>query len=553
MRSVLDRLQALSKVIAEICRVSGTPGASIGVLHHDKLIYTHNYGYRNVESQTPPDENTIYHIASLSKSFTAASIAILVDEGKLSWNTPLRDILPDFRHMNTTINDEATILDWMSHRTGLAPKNMLWLHECAGVELRRNETLPIVSYLETVYDFRTKWLYSNWGYAVADQVIEKLSGQSWGTFLSQRILQPLGLNRTVTKHSSQTENVAEAYMALSDGTPFHLPRPSVEDGVIMEGAAGVQTCVTDMLKYAQKVMQCADDQFSRNTTSTKGSPLKQLPTLLKGHIDLSPGPSELERSYALGWIRTVLPGSLGTVGLNPMFVDTMPLVGKGLKESQMVYHHQGSLVDYLSSIHLIPSTRTAIVVLTNAMSNNDAADWLGQLLVETVLDNPDPNDYVALARKSVETSNGLWPKMADELEKARIPDTPVRKLPDYEGSYYNAVKNWRMETWVEDGELYMCHQGDRSQSYRLEHYHYDTFSWLLTRDQSVRRGHFPVTQTEYYVLAFGQGEGGVIDHVIWKHDPSVPGGETFRRLPGSASQKAFPSLADQGKQNVLGA
>lgn len=175
-------------------------------------------------------------------------------------------------------------------------------------------------------------------------------------------------------------------MALSGGTPYHLPRPSVEDGVIMEGAVGVQSSVADLLTYSQKVMQAADDQISRNTTSNEGSPLKQVSTLLENHINQSAAPSKLERSYALGWIRTMLPGPLGTVGFNPMYVEAMPMVGKGLKEPRMVYHHQGSLIDYLCSIHLIPSTRTAIVVLTNSMSNNDAADWLGQLLLETVLE-----------------------------------------------------------------------------------------------------------------------------------------------------------------------
>ena len=553
MRSVLDRLQTLSPVIAEICRISGTPGASIGVSYEDKLIYTHNYGYRDVEAKVPPDERTIYHIASLSKSFTAAGIGILVEEGKLAWDTPIRDILPDFKHANKTINDKATILDFMSHRTGLAPRNMLWLHEFAGVDLRRNETLKMTSYLETVFEFRTRWLYSNWGYAIADQIIQRLSGQSWGTFLSERVLMPLGMNRTVTEHSPKIQNVAQAYMALSDGTPFHLPRPSVEDGVIMEGAVGIQASVLDLIKYSQDIMEAADDQISKNVTSTEGSPLKQLPTLLQGHVDLSPTPSKLERSYALGWIRTMLPGPLGTVGLNPLYVDAMPLVGKGLKEPTMVYHHQGSLIDFLSSIHLVPSSRTAIVVMTNSMSNNDAADWLGQLLLEAVLDNPDQNDYVKLARSSVETSNKLWPQMASELEDARIPDTDARELSDYIGSYYNVIKDWHMELWVEGNELYMCHQGDRSQFHRLKHYHYDTFSWLLTRDETVRRGLFPMTMAKYYLLAFGQSEDGQIDHVIWTHDPSVPQGETFKRLSGSTPENGRPLLASGGKRNLLGA
>ena len=553
MRTILDRLQGLSPVIAEICRISGTPGASIGVLHEDKFIYTHNYGYRDVEAKLPPDDDTIYHIASLSKSFTAASIGILVEEGKMSWDTPIRDILPDFKHVNKTINDEATVLDFICHRTGLAPKNMLWLHEFGRVELCRNETLNMASYLETVFEFRTRWLYSNWGYAIADQIIQHLSGQSWGTFLSEKLLMPLGLNRTISEHSPKIRNVAQAYMALSDGTPFHLPRPSVEDGVIMEGAVGVQSSVKDLIKYSQKLMEAASDQLPRNVTSTADSPFKQLPTLLQGHINLSPTPSELERSYALGWIRTVLPGPLGTVGLNPLYVDAMPLVGKGLKEQKLIFHHQGSLIDFLSSIHLIPSSRTAIVVMTNSMSNNDAADWLGQLVLEAVLDNSDQNDYVKLAKDSVENSNSLWPQMAEELENSRIPNTPVRELSEYAGSYYNVIKDWYMEVWVERNELYMCHQGDRSQSYRLRHYNYDTFSWLLTRDETVRRGLFPMTTAKYYLLAFGQGEDGPVDCVVWMHDPSVPEGENFKRLSGSAPEKGLPLMASKGKQNLLGA
>lgn len=300
-------------------------------------------------------------------------------------------------------------------------------------------------------------------------------------------------------------------------------------------------------------MEAADDQLCRNTTSTEGSPFKQLPTILQGHINLSQTKSELERSYALGWIKTRLPGPLGTAGLNPMYVDAMPLVGKGFEKPQMILHHQGSLIDFLSSIHRIPSSKTAIVTLTNSMSNNDAADWLGQLLVETVLGKSEPNDYVKPASDTVETSKKLWPQMAEELERSRIPNTPLRDLSDYVGSYFNVVKDWHMELWVEEDKLYMCHQNDWSQAYQLTHYNYDTFSWLLTRDETVRRGLFPVTMAEYYLLAFGRGETGQIDHVIWKHDPSVPEGETFKRLSASAPEKGLPLMANKGKQNILGA
>lgn len=108
-----------------------------------------------------------------------------------------------------------------------------------------------------------------------------------------------------------------------------------------------------------------------------------------------------------------------------------------------------------------------------------------------------------------------------------------------------------MEVWVEEGKLYMCHQDDRKQFYHLQHYNYDTFTWLLTRDQTVRRGLFPMARTEYYIVAFGQGEDGRIDHIVWKHDPSVPEGETFKRLSGSAAEKELLLRASKGKEDVL--
>ena len=143
--------------------------------------------------------------------------------------------------------------------------------------------------------------------------------------------------------------------------------------------------------------------------------------------------------------------------------------------------------------------------------------------------------------------------MAEELGRSRIPNTPLGELSDYVESHFNVVKDRHMELRVEGDELYMCHQDERSQAYQLKHYNYDTFSWLLTRDKTVRRGLFPVTMAEYYLLAFGRDETGQIDHVIWKHDPSVPEGETFKRLSASPPEKGLPLMANKGEQNILGA
>ena len=527
MDALVHKLKSLGPTIVEICRVSGTPGVSLGVLHKDEVIHIENYGYRDVERKIAPDQDTLYFIASLSKIFTAAAIGILVHEKKLEWSTPVSSILPDFDHPDATIKEKAALVDFLSHRSGLAAKNQMWFLEFGRPSLPRGETMRFCSYLDVVHPFGKRWLYNNWGYGLADEVTEKLAGKSWGTYLRERIFDPLGMESTTTKVRPDNENIAKAYIALSNGTPYEVPRPQQGDGKLAEGAAGVQSNVRDLLTFYKTLL--IDQQ---NRQDREASPLKNISTISGAHVPLEPDSDATERSYAMGLVRTLLPGSLGVIGLNPMYVNPMPTVGKGLERPQLCIYHEGSIPGHLSSAYMLPETNTAIVVLTNSMAKNDAADWIGQLLLETVLDNQEKNDYVALAEASAKISMDLWPKMREHLETRRVPNTTHKPLGSYVGVYWNLIANWCIEVFEETGCLKMCFQQQRDESYELHHYHYNTFSWLLTRDEDVRKGRFPVTDPDMYLMDFRLDTDAEIGRkVVWKHDPDVPNGEIFSTKP----------------------
>lgn len=237
------------------------------------------------------------------------------------------------------MRENVNIVDWMSHGIGLAPRNTRWTQEFGHYSMLGKDVIPTTNYLENVADFRSQWLYSNWGCALADEVVQKLSGQPRGAFLKQAIFDPLGIDRTVTDHSPGLHNIAEAYMAFVDGTPYHLPRPFPEDGKIMEGAVAVQSNVRGLLRFYNEVLQAAEVRNSDGSNSVSNSPLKELPTLLKAHIPLFPDASPKERSYARGWVRTELPGSLAVIGLNGAYVNKMPTVGKRLGRSPLCLYH----------------------------------------------------------------------------------------------------------------------------------------------------------------------------------------------------------------------
>lgn len=137
------------------------------------------------------------------------------------------------------------------------------------------------------------------------------------------------------------------------------------------------------------------------TAAEHGNPFKQVHTLLAPHIALSDKPL-FKQSYGLGWARTVLPGSLCVTGINEMYISAMPVVGRGSKP-KLIYHHYDSLAAFLSSVILIPDINSAIVVLTNSLANNNCADWIGQLILETLIDSPEKNNYKQLAKESAKT------------------------------------------------------------------------------------------------------------------------------------------------------
>jgi CubicO group peptidase (beta-lactamase class C family) len=208
-------------------------GVSVGILHQNEVIYTANFGVRDVAASTTPDENTIYHLGSVTKAFSAAAMGILVEEQKTNWDTVVSSILPDFKHRDPVIRGNAKITDIMAHRTVTASTNALWMQEFGRLSLSKDQTLATASALYPVRDFRSKWLYGNWGYLIAAEIIEKLSGRRWGQFLKTHIFEPLGMNRTKTVSYPETDNIVQGFMTLAEGSPLPLnERPHLAWGQI---------------------------------------------------------------------------------------------------------------------------------------------------------------------------------------------------------------------------------------------------------------------------------------------------------------------------------
>ncbi|KUJ24544.1 beta-lactamase/transpeptidase-like protein [Mollisia scopiformis] len=330
-----------------------------------------------------------------------------------------------------------------------------------------------------------------------------VSGLALGRFLDQRSLKPLGMTRMSVVHpegEGGEENISEGYVALSDGSTTRIERPFAGDDKIMFGAMGVNSCVKDLLTIYGVLLHAAADQFSGGTTVMKDSLFKQIQTVFSAHTPTG-NPTLLNRSYGFGWHRSQLPNQVGASGENKRLILSMPIIARGTNSTTVLYHDGNSTASQ-NWIILVPEAHSAIIVLTNTMANCDASNWIACMLLDTLLDSPDKNDFEDLSIIAAKKNVDMWKELHSSLEKGQKPGTTPKPLGRYVGKYWNNFGNWYLEVYLEADELRMAFQSDREYVHALRHYHNDIFTLLLMQDENAEIGRYPSTGPGPWLLKF---------------------------------------------------
>ena len=182
------------------------PGLAIAIVKDDRIVLAKGYGVRKLGDPAPVNERTLFAIGSSSKAFTAAAIAMLVDEGKLKWDDPVTKYLPGFELYDPYVTRELTVRDLLSHRSGLERGDFLWY----GTEYDRDEILRRTRYLKPTWSLRSTFGYQNLMFLAAGQLIARVSGKSWDEFIRQRIFVPLSMtaSNTSIRDLKNSDNVS---------------------------------------------------------------------------------------------------------------------------------------------------------------------------------------------------------------------------------------------------------------------------------------------------------------------------------------------------------
>jgi len=214
---IAKKLQGFDAYVEQTLKDWNTPGVGVGIVVNDKLVFAKGYGYRDYEKKLPFTTKTMQPIASNSKLFTAIAAGMLVEEGKLTWDKPVRESVPEIQFYNDELNSNVTLRDMLSHRTGVTRHDLIWFKS----PFTRKELFERLKYLEPQQPMRTTFLYNNLMFAAVGQIIEIKSGKKWEDFVRDRIFSPLDM-------STSCYTIADMLKQPDYGVPFREKRDSFE-------------------------------------------------------------------------------------------------------------------------------------------------------------------------------------------------------------------------------------------------------------------------------------------------------------------------------------
>jgi CubicO group peptidase (beta-lactamase class C family) len=418
------------------------PGAAVGVVSEDTLIYARGFGVREIGKPEKVDERTLFAVASNTKAFTAALLGMLVEEGKLGWDDRVTDHLRDFQLHDPYVTREIRIRDLLTHRSGLPTfgGDNLWI----GGSLDREEILRRIRYLKPTASFRTRYQYQNIMYVAAGQIVPAVTGESWDAAILRRIFEPLGMadSNTTIRALETIENVAAPHEVVDGG--LKVVEYDFMDSTAPAGA--IVSNVVDMSRWMR--------------------------------LNLDEGLFEGKRILSSGIVREMQSMQIPT----PISEDRMEMLGTrfsgyglgwGISDYRnlKLVTHGGGLSGMISYQALVPEKKLGVIVLTN-FAPNELARALVYRIIDTMLGEP-VRDWSAEYLKKQARDKARADAKEKELLARRVSGTrPSLDLEDYTGSYRDDLYG-EAEVLLEEGRLLFSYNPRHTGA--LEHWHHDTF------------------------------------------------------------------------------
>ena len=449
--------------VDRLMNLGGAPGLALVVIEHGKATYVKGYGVKRLGSTDAVDPQTLFQIGSTTKAFTSASVAMLVEAGKLDWDESVSTYMPDFQMYDPWVTRHVTVRDLLTHHSGLGA-GAGDLTFFPGGKFTRLETVQALRWLKPQYGFRTRFGYSNLNYVAAGLLIERVSGLTWEDFVRERILKPAGMTATLTDLRSRDLNSNRAQPHARIGPPARgFGKQAVLDehegltenggpaGMIMSSAEDMATWISIQLAHGQ-LPDGKGRLFSDASSQEMWGPVTPLPN--------PPAVGEMAairpnfKFYALGWIAQDYRG-------------------------QRMISHSGATLGFMTLVVLLPDKGLGFVVMQNS-EDGQVLQALQYELLDFYLDAPRTDwgkVFSARAKKARDDA-------AKVLSQKSAPPRRIARSAD-DAAYVGAYRdNWfgPMSVSVNAGRLFIEMGRNSGMTAELVHYSGDTFvaQWANT-------------------------------------------------------------------------
>jgi CubicO group peptidase (beta-lactamase class C family) len=389
-----QRLERLCEQLEQQRLATHIPGLAIAIVKDDQVILSRGFGVRDIEKSLPVTDETVFAVGSTTKAFTAALVAMMIDEGKMAWDDPVRKHLPQFHLSDPVADEQITIRDLLCHRSGLSRTDLLW----ASGKASRAEILAAVARIEPTAKFREKFQYQNIMFMAAGMASANAAGLDgdWERLLNERLLQPLNM-----QHSTTSIDAARAGGQLSlgynwdeqQGTWKHLPMRAL---AAIAPAGAINSSAREMAQWVRFQLGRGEIDGRRLLAS------ERFDEMWSKHMSLSESPEArgAKLDYGLGWMLQDWKG-------------------------KRVVEHGGNIDGFAAEVALLPEERIGYVLLANV-----SATPLQQMSVNLVF----------------EALLGEWKEDAP-------PPIDVAAVQEYLGKYRVDVLNTDATVLIKDGRL----------------------------------------------------------------------------------------------------
>lgn len=434
-------LKGFSEFVARTMAEWKVPGMAVAIVKDGKVIFAEGFGLRDVKNNLKVTPRTIFAIGSSSKAFTATTVGILADDGKLDWDKPVREYLPTFKLWDDFASEQMTPRDLLCHRSGLPRHEFMWI----GSPFSRQELFNRLSFLEPSHNFRTVFQYQNQMIMTAGYLVGELSHSTWEEFTRKRIFEPLGM-------TSSSFSIEDMKAAADHSLPYGEKKDKVVEipyrNIDAVGPAGsINSNIVDMANWV--ILNLNKGKFAGQQVVSEAAMTQiQSPQMVIQDplfLFLHNFPELFYPSYGMGWFITSYRG-------------------------HTMLNHGGNIDGFSAMVSFMSRDNMGLVILTNLNGT-----FLPYAVMYNIYDRLLELDQVGWSQRFKE----LIDKMKVEGEKAnkeagkdRQPNTkPSHPLEDYVGEYAHPAYG-TLSVSKNGNVLKAKHNG---MEFVMSHYHYDVF------------------------------------------------------------------------------